>query len=398
MNARAVQPLPWRALAAAAAFVVMTSSSTSTSAVFLAYRTQWGLTTADIGIVFSAYVGTLLPVLLLFGGFADRFGRRPVITAGILFMVTGMVTLTLAHGLPALLLARFFQGIGAGLAGGALSAAFSESYRGKIPVGNALQSVTAIGLAVGPVITAIAFNLGGGANRSYLPMLVLSIAILALTPFLGAPAARAGAPVASEEPFSADVVWAGLRFAMPLVFVSWASLSLYLSLVPSYLAGALHVANPLIGAGAFVAAQLASLVATTRLGHTTPERIGTIAPAVMLGGLALLVAGTSANLWPAIVLATILVGAGGGAASAASFAIAGRVGRGQRARIFARLFVAAYLGYSLPSLATGIIAVHATLAIGLTCVIVVLGLIVAALPLLRERPTVPACTRPAAAL
>jgi MFS family permease len=371
----------------------MTSSSTSTSAVFSAYRSQWGLTTADIAVAFSVYVGTLLPVLLIFGGLADRIGRRRVVTAGILFMVTGMIALTLAHGLPALLVARGLQGIGAGLAGGALSAAFSESYRGKIPVGHALQCVTAIGLAVGPVITAIAFDLGGGANRSYLPMLVLAVAILGLTPFLDAPASRIAAVATNETPLTAAAVRAGLRFAMPLVFVSWGSLSLYLSLVPSYLAGALHIANPLLGAGAFVASQLASLSATTRLGGAAPERIGVIAPFIVLAGLILLVAGTTGNAWPLIVVATILVGAGGGASSAASFAIAGRVGRGQRARIFARLFVAAYLGYSLPSLATGIIAVHSSLTVGLICVIAAIAVIIAVLPLLRERPAAPACAR-----
>lgn len=388
----------WRPVAAAFTFIVLTSSSTATSSLFVAYRTQWGLSTADIAIVFAAYVGTLVPVLLVFGGLADRFGRRRTIVAGILSMVAGLVTLTLAHGLPLLIVARFFQGIGAGLAIGAITAAFSESYRGKLPAGNAIQSVTAVALAAGPVVTAVAFDLGGGPNLSYLPMLILAVGILALTPLFKKPRADAGTPQASEEPFSSDIVGRALRFAMPLVFISWAGLSLYLSLVPSYLFASLHAANPLIGAGAFVAAQLASLLATLRLGSVAPERSGIIAPVVIVAGLVLLVVGTDANIPLLIGVATILVGAGGGVASAAAFAVVGRVARGQRARLFARMYVAGYLGYSLPALAVGLIAARASLTAGFTSVIVAIAILTAVLPLLRTSNPKPACRRENVAL
>lgn len=375
----------WRPVAAAAAFIVLISSSTATSAVFVAYRTQWGLTAGDIGIVFATYVGSLIPVLLTAATLADRFGRLRVIVAGMLLMIAGTVTLMLAHALPLLLVARLFQGAGAGLAGGTLSSLFTESYRGRFAATSALQAVSAVGLFAGPVITAVAFDFGGGTNRSYLPMLVLGIAILALAPLLAERPVRNGAVATVETPFSPEIVWLALRFALPLAFVSWASLSLYLSLVPAYLAGALHAHDPLIGAGAVVAAQLASIAASLRLGHIAPERRGIVAPIVMVAGLIVLVAGTNANAWPAIALATILVGAGGGVASSAAFAIAGRVGRGQRTRIFAQVFVASYLGYSLPALATGIIAAHSSLTMGFAAVIVVLATITAALPLLRAK-------------
>jgi ABC-type Co2+ transport system permease subunit len=89
----------------------------------------------------------------------------------------------------------------------------------------------------------------------------------------------------------------------------------------------------------------------------------------------------------------LIVGAGGGVASAAAFGIAARVGRGQRARVFARMFVAAYLGYSVPVLVIGLIAVHTSLTAGFTSVIVALALLTAVLPLLREREAAAACPR-----
>src|SRR6185437_8912791 len=134
------------------------------------------------GVVFSLYVLGLIPALLAATGIAERLGRPRVIVAGMLFMLAGTAMFALAHALPLLLVARFFQGIGAGLAGGILSALFTESYRGRFNAASVLQAVIATGLFVGPVITAIAFDLGGGTNRSYLPIFLLGVAVLALAP------------------------------------------------------------------------------------------------------------------------------------------------------------------------------------------------------------------------
>jgi hypothetical protein len=378
-----------RAPAAALTLILMTAGSTATSSLFVAYRTQWGISSADIAIVFSAYVGTLLPALLLFGSFAERFGRRRMTVAGILAMAIGLALLAVAHGLAWLIVARLFQGAGVGLSIGAVTAALAESYRGKLPTGNALQSVAAIGLFTGPVISAIAYNLGGGIHLSYLPTLVLVIALFALTPLLAERTGNAGAGAPAEAPFPKAVVAAALRYALPLVFVSWAGLALYLSLVPAYLAATLHALNPAIGAAAIVAAQVTSLLTTLRLGNVPPERSGVAGAAGVVAGLALLVAGTSTNVWPLVVLATLLVGAGGGVASAAGFGLAGRVGRGQRALVFGRLYVAAYAGYSIPALAIGIIAARTSFTLAFVAVIAALAVVAAALPWLRERPAAP---------
>jgi MFS family permease len=379
-----------RAVAAAAALIILASNSTATSALFVAYRIHWGLTAAGIGLAFAAYVGTLLPVLFLFGGLPDRFGRRTAILSGMLFMVSGTLTLVFAHGLALLIAGRFLQGIGAALAIGSISATFSESYRGKIATGQALAVVTAVALSAGPLVTAIAYDLGAGPNLAYLPMLVLGVGMLGLVPAFPGRTPRTTVVRPADDVLAPDVVRRGLRFAMPLVFVAWSGTSLYLSLVPAYLAAALHAVNPLIGAGAFLATQLAAIAASIRFGNVAPERSGVIAPAFVVLGLALLVVGTSAHLWSLIVVATIAVGAGGGVASGAAYAIAGRIGRGQLARVFARLLFAAYAGYSLPSVVTGAIADHASFAAGFATVIGALAVIVATLPLLRERRTAPA--------
>lgn len=386
-----------RAMAAATALIVMVSNSTSTSALFVAYHALWGLTAADIGLAFSVYVAALIPVLLVFSGSAERFGRRPVVVVGMLFMAAGTLTLMIAHGLPQLIEARLLQGVGAALAGGAMSATFTEAYRGKIAAGQALAVVTAVALSAGPVVTAIAYDLGGGPNLSYLPMFVLMVAIFWLAPIFATRTTGTGSTGRVEGMLPASTVWRGLRFAMPLIFVGWAGNSLYLSLVPAYLSASLHASNALIGAGAFLATQIASIFASIRFGNIRPERNGIAAPVAVVIGLVLLVIGTQQNLWAVIIIATILVGAGSGVASGAAYVITARVGQGQRARVFARLLVAGYAGYGVPSLVIGIVATHFSFAAGFAIAILGLGAITAMLPLLRNWQSAALSERPTAA-
>ena len=382
----------WRSVVAALTMIVMVSGSTATSSLFVIYRQEWGITSADIAVVFSAYVGTLLPIMIFFGTLAEKFGRRVMTAAGIVSMAIGILCLVIAHSLPMLIIARLFQGAAVGLSLGAVSAAFTESYRGKLPQGNALQTITAIGLFAGPVVSALAFNLGWGLNDAFVPGLVSVVALLFVVRFLQERAiGTSTAALVEEELFAPAVVNRALRFAMPIAFVSWAGLALYLSLVPAYLATSLHALNPLVGAAAVVFAQVSSLIATLLIGKAPPEKSGMFATPACVLGLALLVIGTSTNQWAFIIVATILVGAGGGVASAGAFGIATRVGRGQRAKIFAKMFVAAYLGYSIPALALGIIAARTSFATGFISIIVFLAIITATLPFLRERRSAAAC-------
>ena len=369
-----------RAFITAVILVFMVAGSTAISSLFVSYRTQWGLSSADVAIVFSVYVGTLLPVLLFFGGLAERFGRRRVAVAGLVLMIAGLATLTLAHSLAFLIVARLFQGAGIGLAVGGLTAAMAETYRGKLPTGTVLQTVAAIGLFTGPVISAIAFNLGGGLNVSYVPGLVIAVALLALIRFVAERPTNPGTAQPADVPYSPAAVAGALRFALPVAFVSWAGLSLFLSLIPSYLATALHATNPAVGAGAIFAAQLASIIVTLSLRNISPEHGGIYGSIASVTGIALLVIGTTTNSWGLIVLATLLAGGGSGMASAASFGIAGRIGRGHRANVFARWYVAAYAGYSLPVLAIGLIAVHTSFETAFVIVTAALAAIVAVLP------------------
>ncbi|MFD7666378.1 MFS transporter [Streptomyces sp. NPDC059788] len=97
---------------------MMTASGWSAnqfSALLGAYRTDLGLTTATTTALFAVYVLGLIPGLLLGGPLADRRGRRPVVFAAL--ATAAVATVLLMAGPAAAWLmwpGRFLTGLGAG--------------------------------------------------------------------------------------------------------------------------------------------------------------------------------------------------------------------------------------------------------------------------------------------
>lgn len=377
-----------RAAAAIVMTIVLLAGTTAPSALFVVYRSAWKLSTADLGIVFAVYIGSLVPALLLLGGMADRIGRRAAIAIGLGFAMAGLTACFVAGDRTYLIAARLLQGIGVGIAVGGVAAALAETHRGTVPAAAWTGAASNAGLLFGALITAVAFDLGAGLHGSYLPMLVITLACAALLGLFSGRTSDARRGLVPEEPLPPRTVARTLAFVLPATFVSLSAFSLFLSMVPAFLESRLHAHDPLVGALVIAALQTASIVATLRLGGAEPGRAAVFASATIVVGLALLIAGTSAQgplAWILVAVATIVVGVSGGIGFGSAFSLAARVARGQRARVFSRVYVATYLGFGLPGLAVGLIAARTSLTIGFIVTTAFLAATTALLPLLRAR-------------
>ena len=72
-----------------------------------------GASSSDAGLTMSAFMFSLAAAPLLYGPVSDRFGRKPVIVFGVALFVVASLACAVAQSLPALLICRFVQGIGA---------------------------------------------------------------------------------------------------------------------------------------------------------------------------------------------------------------------------------------------------------------------------------------------
>ncbi|MBI5129581.1 MAG: multidrug effflux MFS transporter [Rhodopseudomonas palustris] len=91
----------------------------------------------------SLYMVGLACSQLIMGPLSDRFGRRPVLLAGLALMVVASIGCIFAHTLPQLIAARFFQALG-GASGMVISRAVIRDLYSRDRVGGMLSLVIAV--------------------------------------------------------------------------------------------------------------------------------------------------------------------------------------------------------------------------------------------------------------
>ena len=68
---------------------------------------------SEVGLTMSAFMLSLAAAPLVYGPVSDRFGRKPVVAFGVALFVLASLACAVAQSVPALLICRFIQGIGA---------------------------------------------------------------------------------------------------------------------------------------------------------------------------------------------------------------------------------------------------------------------------------------------
>ncbi|MGH3478272.1 MAG: MFS transporter, partial [Nocardioidaceae bacterium] len=104
--------------------------------------------------LFSAYLLTQAATVPIYGRLSDMFGRRPILFVGIGLFLVGSVLCGLAWSMPALIVARAVQGLGAGAIQPAAMTIVGDIYTiaERAKVQGYLASVWGMSSVVGPLI------------------------------------------------------------------------------------------------------------------------------------------------------------------------------------------------------------------------------------------------------
>jgi EmrB/QacA subfamily drug resistance transporter len=104
--------------------------------------------------VFSSFLLTQTAMTVVFGKLADLYGRKPVVLAGIAIFLLGSVLAGFAWSMPAMIVFRLIQGVGAGAIQPVTLTIVADLYpareRGKVQ--GYLASVWAISAVIGPMV------------------------------------------------------------------------------------------------------------------------------------------------------------------------------------------------------------------------------------------------------
>lgn len=369
---------------AAAALALLLAGVFVPSPLYQYYHATWGLTPGEISCVFAIYAASLIPTLLYFGGISDEIGRRKTLVIAIGIAALGALTLACASNLWWLLAGRVLQGIAIAIGTPTATAAIREWITPGME--DRAGTVAIVGIALGSAFGALLAGVLAqyGPWPSVLPFLVYivlaGIMILIIRTVPSCPhcvkAAHHGLPRIAAAIFRPFAVAASVSF------VGWGVVSIFVSLVPSFLDGALGLHSLLVGSFVVCGVQAGQLLAaavSTRLSN----RVGIVASLLALGaGLWSLLLAVPHHILALLGLAIVFVGLGNGLGYIAGLNIVNSIAPPERrAETLAALFVSSYLGFSVPALTVGLFANHVGLYVAITGAAVGLGVAAVAIML-----------------
>jgi len=341
------------------AFTVILLGTTVPAPLYVIYQAKWGFSAGVLTLIFAIYSAGVLTALLLFGRLSDEIGRTRVLLAALALAVASTLVFVFASGVAMLFIARLFSGFAAGMTQGTATAALvelepSHNLRRAALTGSAVTS-GAVGL--GPLLAGLLAEYAGWKTHLvfvvYLGLLVLATAAVLLVPETVEPRQR---PTLRVQRLAVPVEIRA-QFISPALamFAAFAVIGLFVSLVPSFLGRELHEHNH-AAAGIVVFTLFACATAAQLVLHRLMSRRAmTIGIGWLLVGLVLLLLGLSQKELSVFVVATIFCGIGIGLVIMGALAMVNRIAPpDHRGETLSSLFVAAYVGLSIPAIGVGI--------------------------------------------
>jgi MFS family permease len=364
-------------LVAAALFVMLMGSNMATP-LYAVYRHHYGFSAVVLTLIFAIYAAILVPSLLLFGQLSDRFGRRPVIAAGLVTGAVGLALFASAHGTAWLFAARAVQALGTGLMSAAAAAALVEleprGDHGRAAVATVLGNNG--GSAAGPLVAGM---LAQWAPDPLALCYLTGIACLAVA-LLGV--------LSIQDPVVPGGRWRPQRPSVPgpirvrfarasLTGASvWGVGGLFLSVVPSYAAQLLHTGDlALLGAIAGLTLGASCVAQVVLLRGAIPPRVAQPAGLMMVvAGVGLLIVAFPLGSLLCLLAAAAVAGFGNGTALFGAQTEINLLAPGERRGEVTAAFIAClYGGVAVTAVGAGLLAD----AYGLSTAVAVIGAIVA---------------------
>ena len=358
-----------RSLVMIAVAVAMVGSSLP-SPLYGLYQAHLHLNHVWLTAIYGAYsVGTVFALFVL-GRISDRIGdRRLLLLAALGATILGAVIMALAHGLPMLLVGRFFAGMGTGCIMGPATAALVELDPVRDRVRAAVVATIAVtaGITSGVIISAIALEVDFAPTVAPFALLGLSAATILVALRLVSWAPPEVAPAMLHLTATAEVkpgVWALLGEAgWPFVIscagmaTAWMAGGCFLALGAIFARRLAGIHDPALAALTVAVFQIVAGCAQLGGRNLPPRRLVIAGCGLMASGLLLATLAAAIGSAALFCIGALLTGGGYGCGFSGAAAIGSRSAPARgRATIVSFTYVAGYLGNLLPVLALGLVA------------------------------------------
>lgn len=140
----------------------------------------FGTSVSNAQLTLSVFMAGMAAGMLIYGPLSDRFGRRPVLIGGIVVYVLASIACLVAPDIEALIIARFFQAIGA-CSGPVIGRAVVRDVYDRTQAArmlSAMASAMALAPAVAPILGGWLFTLFGW-RANFVVLVLFGLGVLA---------------------------------------------------------------------------------------------------------------------------------------------------------------------------------------------------------------------------
>jgi MFS family permease len=393
------------------AFLWVMALGTAPSPLYGLYRERDHFSLFMVTVAFAVYAVGVIVALLLAGHLSDLYGRRRMLLPAVCISIVSTIVFLAWKALPGLLAARLINGISIGIVASTATAYLAELHAVGRPRATAqmaqltASSVNVGGLAVGALVAGLLAEwVAHPLTVPYLVFLgalVLGAVGVALLPETRE--AQTPRPRYRPQRLSVPPADRGRYFGAALsTFVAFAANGLFAGLAGLFLALTLHhrslaLAGGVVGAmfGAAVAAQFLTV------GWSVTRDLQAGMAAMVIGiALAVVAVWLHSPSLAVFIAGGVMIGGGAGAIFKGAVGTVMSISPPERiAESLTGVFLAAYVGISLPVLGAGImLARHVTPKVTILVfgIAIAVGIAAAAITLLR-RPSTHAALEPGAA-
>ncbi len=360
------------------AFAAIMVGTTLPTPLYALYSEQMHFAVLTTTVIYATYAGGVLFALLVFGGWSDAIGRRPVLLAGVGAALASAVVFLFADSVPELLVGRVLSGLSAGVFTGTATAAVIEAappnWRTRAAAVATIANIG--GLGTGPILAGILAQYAPSPLKlTYLVhiglMVLAAVAILSV-PETSSRTGKLGLQRLSVPPEVRSVFITAALAA----FAGFAVTGLFTSVAPSLLTNVIGIGNHALAglmAGSIFGASAIAQIAGTRI---APQRAVALGCAILAVGMGILVAALHYSSLVGLIAAAVVAGVGQGISfSRGLAAVAECTPAERRAEVSSTYFVVAYIAISIPVIGEGFAAQAWGLRTGGTVFAVAVGVL-----------------------
>lgn len=347
-------------------FTVTMASSTLPTPLYPLYQREDGFGALVVTMVFAVYAVGVVAALLLGGHVSDWIGRRRVLALGLVLGIASSTTFAASAALPALVAGRVLSGLSVGLVTATATAHLAD-LNGRARPGQGLRRAEVVataanmgGLGLGPLISGLlAVSTTSPLRVPFVVsvlLLAFGLAALAVVP----ETVQRPDPLPPYRPQRTAVApehrqtFVGAAAAS---IVAFAVFGLFSSLAAIVMSTLFHRGSPVLGGLAALLAFGSGAAAQIPLHRMSARRQLGIGLTVTAAGVVVLVLAVHLAVLALFLAGGAIAGAGAGITFKGSMStVLATAAANRRGESAAALFLAAYVGLTVPVVGLGLAA------------------------------------------